>query len=199
MVFHWCGVKAFFSDRKQYVVYNDTSSSRKKITCGVPQGSILGPLLFLLYINDLSRVSDVLFLLIFADDSNLSLSIKLPERLIEQMNNEMIKIFDWLNINKLSLNLKKTHFIIFRKRRGNIHIDNDLVVDNEKISMSNHTKFLGVMVDSHVTYESHINHIKGKISRGIGILYKAKNTSMIQHCWPCTMHLFIRIIHIVLP
>ena len=57
---------------------------------------------------------------------------------------------------------------------GNIHIDNDLIVDNEKISMSNHTKFLGVMVDSHLSYESYINHIKGNISRGTGILYKAK-------------------------
>ena len=157
----WC--KSFLSDREQYVVYNDTSSSRKKVTCVVPQGSILGPLVFLLYINDLSRVSDVLFLLLFVDDSNLFLSGKCPERLIEQMNNEMEKNIDWLNINKLSLNLKKTQFIIFRKRRGNIHIDNDLVVDNEKISMSNRTKFLGVMVDSHLTFESHINHIKGKI------------------------------------
>ena len=90
------------------------------------------------------------------------------------MNNELIKIIYWLNINKLSLNLKKTHFIIFRKRRRNFHIDNDLVVDNEKIIMSNHTKFLGVMVDSHLSYESHINHIKGKISRGIDISYKAE-------------------------
>ena len=193
----WC--KSFLSDREQCVVYNDTSSSHKKITCGVPQGSkILGPLLFLLYINDLWRVSDGLFLLLIADDSNLFLSGKCPERLIEQMNNEMIKIIDWLNINKLFLNLKKTK-IIFRKRRGNIHIDNDLVVDNEKISMSNHNKLLGAVMDSYLSYESHINHIKGKISRGIGILYKSKNTSMTQHCWPCTMHLFIRIIHIVLP
>ena len=129
----WC--KSFLSDREQYVVYDDTSSSRKEITHGVPQGSILGPLLFLLYINDLSKVSDVLFLLLYADDSNPFLSGKCPERLIEQMNNEMIKMIDWLNINKLSMNLKKTHFIIFRKRRGIIHIDNDLVVDNVKISM----------------------------------------------------------------
>ena len=79
----WC--RNFLSDREQYVVYNDTSSSSKKITCGVPQGSILGPLLFLLYINDLSRVSDVLFILLFADESNLFLSAKCPERLMEQM------------------------------------------------------------------------------------------------------------------
>ena len=170
----WC--KSFLSDREQYVVHNYTSSSRKKIICGVPQGSILGPLLFLLYIDEdvLWRCSDVLFLLLFADDSNMFLSGKYHERLIEQMNNEIIKIIYWLDINKLSLNLKKTHFIIFRKRRGNIHIDNDLFVDNEIISMSNHTKFLGVMVGSHLSYESHINHIKGKISRGMGILYKAK-------------------------
>ena len=115
---------------------------------------ILGQLLFLLNVNDLSWASDALFHLLFADDSNLFRSGKCPERLIEQMNNEMIKIIDCLNINKLSLNLKKTHFIIFRKRRGNIHIDNDLVVD--------------------LSYESHVNHIKGKISRGIGISYKAK-------------------------
>ena len=82
----------FHFDREQYVVYNDTRSSRKKITCGVPQGSILGPLLFLLYINNLSKVSDVLFLLLFADDSNLFPPGKCPERLIEQMNNEMIEI-----------------------------------------------------------------------------------------------------------
>ena len=118
----WC--KSGISDREQYVVYNDTSSSHKKITCGVHQWSILGPLLFLLYIEDLSRVSDVLFLLLFADDSNLFLSEKCPERLIEQMNNEMINLSIGLNINNLSLNLKNTHFIIFRKRRGNIHIDN---------------------------------------------------------------------------
>ena len=68
-------------------------------------------------VYDLSRVSDVLFLLLFADDLNLFLSGKCSERLMEQMNNEMMKIIDWLNINKLSLNLKKTHFIIFRKRR----------------------------------------------------------------------------------
>ena len=90
------------------------------------------------------------------------------------MNGEMIKVVDWLKTNKLSLNLKKTHFMIFRKRRGQIALSNNLVIDDLVINRTNHTKFLGVMVDQHLTLESHVRYIKGKISRGIGILYKAK-------------------------
>jgi hypothetical protein len=81
---------------------------------------------------------------------------------------------DWLNINKLSLNLKKTHFIIFKKNRGRIKINNELVISNEVIKRSFDTKFLGVILDQHLTFEPHIRYIKGKISRGIGILLKGK-------------------------
>ena len=89
----WC--KTFLSDREQYVVYNDTSSSPKKVNAEYPKDSFLVHCyfcIFLLYINDLSRVSDVLFLLLFADDSNLLLSGKCPERLIERLNNEKLSI-----------------------------------------------------------------------------------------------------------
>ena len=166
--------KSYLSDREQYVVYNETCSSYKTISCGVPQGSILGPLLFLLYINDLANVSNVIFSLLFADDSNMFVSGKNPDELVNIMNAEMTKIVNWLRTNKLSLNLKKTHFIIFRKKRGKITLQNDLIVDDVVINRTNHTRFLGVMVDQHLTFESHVKYIKGKISRGIGILYKAK-------------------------
>ena len=99
---------------------------------------------------------------------------KNPEELVNIMNAEMIKIINWLRTNKLSLNLKKTHFIIFRKKRGKITLQNDLIIDDVVINRTNHTRFLGVMVDQHLTFESHVKYIKGKISRGIGILYKAK-------------------------
>ena len=103
--------------------YNGTKSFPNNITCGVPQGSILGPLLFLLYINDLSLSSSKIFTLLFADDSNLFLSGKNPNELVKTMNNEIIKIIDWLKVNKLSLNIDKTHYIIFRRPRIKVNLN----------------------------------------------------------------------------
>ena len=102
--------KSYLTARKQYVEYNGVKSEKQNISCGVPQGSILGPLLFLLYINDLAYVSDKLFSLLFADDSNMFISGKNLDDLMDTMNFEMIKVIEWLQVNKLSLNLKKNSF-----------------------------------------------------------------------------------------
>jgi hypothetical protein len=95
---------SYSSNRKQFVVFDGIESTCKSISYGVPQGSILGPLLFLLYINDLANVSNTLFATLFADDKNVFLTGNDLNHLFDVMNAELIKIVSWLNVNKLSLN-----------------------------------------------------------------------------------------------
>ena len=149
-------------------------SSCKTITRGVPQGSMLGPLIFLSYINDLANVSDVIFSLVFADDSNMLLSGTNPDDLIKLTNTGITKIINLLRINKLSLNLKQTHLMVFRKNRRKIKLKEDVIIYNVKIDFVTKTKFLGVMRDQHLTFESNVQYTKGNVARGIGILYKAR-------------------------
>ena len=104
------------SNRHQYINYNNTSSDMKLITCGVPQGSILGPLLFLLYIYDIASVSSILFSILFADDTTLFYSSKKFHELSDVVNNELRKMIEWLNVKRLSLNIDKPHFMIFRPK-----------------------------------------------------------------------------------
>ncbi len=98
---------SYLTNRKQYVYYNNVSSSKSDIKCGVPQGSILGPLLFLLYINDIVKSSSILQFIIFADDTNLFFSSKNFIDLARTVNAELVKLSDWFCANKLSLNVKK--------------------------------------------------------------------------------------------
>ena len=109
--------KSYLSNRMQSVEISGQVSSLKAITCGVPQGSILGPLLFILYINDIVRISELMKFILFADDTNLLLHDTNLQNLITKANSEIQNISDWLKINKLSLNVKKltTYYFILDK------------------------------------------------------------------------------------
>lgn len=106
--------QSYLSDRKQYVSVNGANSSYLSISCGVPQGSVLGPLLFLRYINDLPLSSSKLSFYLFADDSNIYYEVESVDQLQNVVNNELKKVKMWLDVNKLSLNVDKTNFIIFK-------------------------------------------------------------------------------------
>ena len=158
------------SCRKQFVQYNGYNSSSLDITCGVPQGSILGPLLFLVYINDLGNVSKVLELILFADDTNIFYSHTDASYIMEVVNLELKKITCWFFTNKLSiLYVKKSNFIMFRPRQTRQAFN----ISNYLIDRVKEATFLGVIFDEHLTWKSHIHNVARNVSNAIGITYKS--------------------------
>ena len=136
----------YLCNRRQYVSILDCNSVYRNIRCGVPQGSILGPLLFLLYINDLPNVSSKFSFILYADDSNILFNDPDINSLVHNINTEMPNVITWFNSNKLHLNAKKSVAILFRPRQKHVDLSNyHIIIDNTVISFSNHTKFLGVI------------------------------------------------------
>ena len=113
----WKWFDSYLSNRSQYVMYDNEKSDIRDITFGIPQGSILGPLLFLIYINDFAGVSEKLYFVLFADDTNVFISGKNLDTLINEMHIELSKLTTWLQANKLTLNLTKTQYMVFHRRK----------------------------------------------------------------------------------
>ena len=168
---------SYLSNRKQYVQTSVFKTTNLNVVCGVPQGSILGLLLFIFYVNDLCRVSNILELIMFADDTNLFFSHKNIKELFLNVNSELSKVIQWFNGNKLSLNKDKTKYTIFHKVRQKDNIPlklPSLFINDKEIKQVDSIKFLGIMLDEHLTWRNHITAIENKISKKLGLLYKAK-------------------------
>ena len=167
---------SYLSERKQYVSYNGVSSSTSNVSCGVPQGSILGPLLFILYINDMHKVSNKLSLISFADDSNLFIQGKNINEMINILNTELQEINFWIQANKLSLNVGKTNFILFKpKRKATDLVVNDIKINNIVIDRIYKTKFLGVIISHDLSWDHHTKHVSNKVAKGIGVILRARH------------------------
>ena len=158
----------YLLNRQQYVSITNVNSNLKYVTCGVPQGSILGPLLFLIYINDFCKSSDVLSFILFADDSSIFYSHKDPHILTATVNQELKGVSEWIKANKLSLNLQKTYYMVF----SNIinELPSNVVIDCTNIQRVTHTKFLGITIDEKLSWKVHIDNICKVISRNIGVI-----------------------------
>ena len=168
-------LRSYLTDRKQFSTYNNVQSSTKHVSCGVPQGSILGPLLFLLYVNDLAMVSESLFTLLFADDTNCFITGKDIPTLVRKINKDLDSISLWLKANRLSLNVDKTKFILFEPKRKRCNADVNICINGKNVSQVTQTKFLGGIIDSKISLEPHVLYIKNKIAKVIGILYRSRD------------------------
>jgi tetrahydromethanopterin S-methyltransferase subunit G len=177
--------KSYLSNRHQFVHFDGCDSPMLSISTGVPQGSILGPLLFIIYMNDIHNASNKFHAILFADDSNFTSTlcsfdenddVKQNRDLIcNKINSELKCIQTWLEVNKLSLNIKKTKFMIFHNKRRNIeHMIPKLVVNGQNIDRVKEFDFLGLTIDENLNWTCHVQKIGNKISRSLGIINKLK-------------------------
>ena len=167
--------KSYLMNRKQFVVFDNVSSQRKTITTGVPQGSVLGPLLFLLFINDLHYVSDQLTLILFADDTNIFISGNSVHQLNLVLNQELAKVGDWFSANRLIVNMKKTNYMVFKGRNTSYNLDDlHVQLNNVHLTRVHTTKFLGVHIDDSLGWKSHVSYVASKMASVLGILHVVK-------------------------
>ena len=166
--------RSYLTDRIQYVSINGKCSYPLHINCGVPQGSVLGPLLFLLFINDLPNASRRLKFYIFADDTNIYYDSDTIEDLTKKVNNELKYVKRWLDANKLSLNISKTNYIIFHSYADSIPLNTVIKIGKKHIAKVKYIKFLEVLLDEHLTWRYHISELSKKLVRTCGILFKVR-------------------------
>ena len=164
--------KSYLTNRKQYVNINGESSKIKEISSRVPQHSVLGPLLFLLYINDLPNISEVLDFYLFADDTNIYYESNSLQDLEKKINKELGKLQLWLNVNRLALNISKTNYVTFHPFNKHLNQNITLKIRKKSISQENYIKYLGVIIDYTLSWKHQIKNISCKISRAIGVMYK---------------------------
>ena len=159
--------KSYLTNRTQFVSYNGTNSHTLSITTGVPQGSILGPSLFIIYINDIHNANSKFHAVLFADDTNLTSTLCSFDVNIDNncnslqpstnINKELKNIQIWLEINKLSLNVKKTKFMIFHHKQRNIeNLIPQLNLNEQIIERFADFDFLGLTIDQHLTWNGHV-------------------------------------------
>ena len=167
----------YLSNRKQFTSYLNATSNSEIITHGVPQGSILGPLLFLIYINDLPDNLVNSKAILYADDTNLIFHDKDLKKLITSINSELPKVQSWFSANKLTLNTKKTHSIIFHNRQQAIPTDEIILkFGNNTIQQKSDMKFLGIYLDKNLNWKKHITYKCNQILKVNYLLSKLKHT-----------------------
>ena len=167
--------RSYLTNRKQYVSINGFDSSPKEMKYGVPQGSVLGPLLFLIYINDLHHAVKFSVTHHFADDTNFLYVSKSLKKIQKCINLDLRFVCNWLKANKISLNASKTEMLIFRDPRRKISYDLKIKVDGKKVVPSKFVKYLGIYLDNFLSWQHQEQDMRTRLSRAAGMLCKIRH------------------------
>ena len=166
-------LESYLADRSQYVCYGGHESPRGKVECGVPQGSVLGPLFFIMYVNDMARACPGLKLVLFADDSSGFAEDKDPVRLVDRVGEGLGQLSRWFSKNRLTLNIKKTEYVFF----GGVHkhpaLERGLTIGGEQVKRVDGARFLGVWVDEKLKWTEHIDRVRQRVSQLLGVIGRA--------------------------
>lgn len=188
-------LKSYLTDRRMYTIIDNVASSMRPVPVGVPQGSILGPLLFLIYVNDIHNACPDISFKLFADDSNAFIKGSNLKELFSSANSTGIKICKWFQSNRLTINYTKSAYILFfpsKEDDAYIHTNNLTVyLENNPIARVNCIKFLGVMIDEHMIFKHHVETIVKNIKSANGLLYSRRDIIPMS----CRRNLFFALIH----
>lgn len=177
--FQW--FQSYLNNRKQFFQINNEYSTQQLITCGVPQGSVLGPILFLIYINSISNLKLKVNIKLFADDTTIIYYGEDIPKIYTDIQYDLKIISIWLQSYKLSLNYEKSKFMFITKNQLNDNFLTTIKFNNREIKYSKTIKFLGLHLDENLSWKKHIEHLRKYIAPIIGILYKARNYIRLRH------------------
>ena len=166
--------RSYLTNRQQFVSINGFNSKKLPMKYGVPQGSVLGPQLFLIYINDLNKAIIHSITHHFADDTNLLVVGKSLRYIQKRINIDIKLLCKWLKANKISLNASKTELIIFRDPRKKISFDVKIKINGKKLLPCESVKYLGIHIDRHLNWKTHETTVSTKLCRALGMLSKIR-------------------------
>jgi Reverse transcriptase (RNA-dependent DNA polymerase) len=168
-------LQSYLADRQQIVQIGKTVSQRRLIKYGIPQGSVLGPLLFSVFVNDIFELKLRGKLQLYADDAVLTYSHRDSITLFDDMQHDLNLISNWFYNNCLTVNGNKSKYIIFKDNRRALDTQESLFINGEEIERVENIRYLGLIVDSRLNWDEHVKHIKSKIASFAGVLHRIKN------------------------